>query len=103
TFDQLIALPLSKLTPQEKEFVQYMRRNPQIFHRIASLDGKSASMSPEDVKMAAQLAGDALVLSDEDLLYLKAAPLHRPETLSEEMTQGSGPNGKLNTQDFIDT
>jgi hypothetical protein len=101
TFDQLENLPFSQLNPVEKDFVNYLRRNPGIFHQIAKLDHDPDSISVEDIKIAARLAGDALVLSDEDLQYLKKAPLQQPVPVTEENQPQR--SGKLQTQDLIDT
>lgn len=101
TYEQLYNLPFSQLNPVEKDFVNYLRRNPNIFHQIAKLDHDPDSISVEDIKIAARLAGDALVLSDEDLQYLKEAPLQQPTPLEED--NQARRSGKLQTQDLIDT
>lgn len=106
TFDQLINLPFSRLNQQEKDFVNYLRRNPEVFDRIANLDNKPGSISVEDVKIAAQLAGDALMLSDEDIKYLKEMPVkntRRPLIENSEALEGRRTSEKLQTQDLIKT
>lgn len=105
TFQQLMALNLSQLTPEEKSFVLYMRRNPQIFERISGMDRDGSSLSEQDVKMAAQLAGDALTLSTEDLRYLRRTPLPSPpRTRPDALNRTGGPQAsQLQTQDLINT
>jgi hypothetical protein len=71
TFDKLMNIPLSQLSPDEKTFVLFLRRNRQIFDRISRLDQDPTTLSVEDVKRASQLAGDFLTLTDEDLYYLR--------------------------------
>jgi hypothetical protein len=71
TFDKLNAIPLSQLSAEEKDFVLFLRRNEYVFRRISRLDNDPDTLSVQDIKLAAQLAGDALTLSTEDLKYLK--------------------------------
>lgn len=101
TFDQLVALNLSQLTPEEKTFVLFMRRNPQVFERISRQDREPGSLSQKDVKLAAQLAGDALRLSDEDLRYLQRTPLPPPLASRPLLPNGPTPSGRLQTQDLL--
>lgn len=105
TFQQLEALNLSQLTPEEKSFVLFMRRNPQVFERISGMDRDGSSLSEKDVKMASQLAGDALVLSTEDLRYLRRTPLPTPpRTRPDALSRNGGPQAsQLQTQDLINT
>jgi hypothetical protein len=100
TFAQLKNLPLSQLNKQEKDFVNYLRRNPQIFESIAKLDNEPG-ISVADIKMASQIAGDSLVLSDEDLQYLHAANLHPPHLNQPDALLANAKG--LKTQDLIDT
>lgn len=74
TFEQLNTIPLSQLSQEEKNFILFLKRNKAVFQRIAALDHKPDSLSVDDVKIAAQLAGNALVLSEDDLKYLKQLP-----------------------------
>lgn len=88
TFEALNAIPLSQLSFEEKQFVQYLRRNKNIFERISRLDNDPSSLSVQDIKIAAQLAGDALVLSQHDLEYLRELPLsQQSEQASSSATQ----------------
>jgi hypothetical protein len=106
TYDQLKSLPLSRLNQEEKDFVSYLRRNPHVFERIAKLDNDPSGISVDDVKIAARLAGDALVLSDEDIEYLKDAPVKANQRLSEEESEPMEKRRttqKLQTQDLINT
>jgi len=103
TYAQLKNLPLSQLNQAERDFVSYLRRNPGMFERIASLD-KQPGISVEDVKMASTLAGDSLVLSDEDLQYMKNLPVERPNPLSQVQPDAFLANAQgLKTQDLINT
>ncbi|WP_373531681.1 hypothetical protein [Vampirovibrio sp.] len=101
TFDQLKSLPLSQLSQEEKTFVLFMRRNPQVFERISSGDGEPASLSQKDVKLAAQLAGDSLRLSNEDLRYLRQTPLPAPSASSPFALSAPTRFGQLQTQDLL--
>jgi hypothetical protein len=103
TYDELRKFPLSLLNPEEKDFINYLRRNRHVFDRIAKLDQDPDSISVDDIKIAARLAGDALVLSDEDLEYLKEAPIQKPAPLEEDEEEGAKRSKKLQTQDLIDT
>lgn len=105
TYQQLYNMPQSQLSPQEKDFVNYLRRNPNIFEQLSSLDSHPGSLSIEDVKMASRLAGDGLVLSDQDFQYLKEAPIKRPQrtTASPLFDQQSASSPKLQTQDLLNT
>jgi len=101
TYEQLKNLPLSQLSKDERDFVAYLRKNPGIFEKIAKLDHKPG-ISVEDIKMASQLAGDSLVLTDDDLQYLQTAPLQSPHV--QEEPDAFLENAKhLKTQDLIDT
>lgn len=101
TYEQLISLPMSQLRPEERDFVNYMRRNPRIFQQISSLD-KEPGLSAQDVKLAAQLAGDALMLSDEDMRYLRQSPLPEPATARQlQPANNLSPTGRLQTQDLL--
>ena len=100
TFAQLKNLPLSQLSKPEIDFVNYLRRNPQIFESIAKLDHEPG-ISVEDVKMASRLAGDQLALTDEDLQYLQTVNL-QPPNLNQPDALLSNAKG-LKTQDLIDT
>lgn len=101
TMDQLKALPMSQLSQEEKSFVLFMRRNPQVFERISSVDGEPASLSQKDVKLAAQLAGDSLRLSNDDLRYLQKTPLPAPSTNSPFSLSAPTRFGQLQTQDLL--
>lgn len=105
TYEQLKSLPFSQLSQEEKDFVNYLRRNPKIFDRIANLDNEPGSISVEDVKIAARLAGDALVLSDDDIQYLKDAPVKNRKLPVEESQsiEARRTTQKLQTQDLINT
>lgn len=100
TFDQLNSIPLSQLGPNEREFVNFLRRNRDIFDRISELDHQPG-ISGQDVKIAAQLSGDGLVLSNEDLNYLRqAAPLPatpQPAFVRDAQTR----TPRLQTQDLL--
>lgn len=101
TYEQLLALPMSQLRPEERDFVAYMRRNPRIFNQISNLD-KEPGLSAKDVKLAAQLAGDALTLSDEDMRYLRQSPLPAPaNTRALPQDSNLAPAGRLQTQDLL--
>jgi hypothetical protein len=69
-FKTLQSMPLADLSPQERNFIMFLRRNRPIFDRIAKLDNDPDTLSVTDLKLAAQLAGDSMVLSSEDLKYL---------------------------------
>lgn len=104
TYDQLKNLPYSQLNKEEKEFVDYLRRNPRVFNRIASLDNDPGSISVDDIKIAARLAGDALVLSDEDVQYLKESPIKKARLQQDEQQlETRRTSQKLQTQDLINT
>jgi hypothetical protein len=72
-FKTLQSMPLADLSPQERNFINFLRRNRPIFDRIARLDKDPETLSITDLKLAAQLAGDSMVLSSEDLNYLYGA------------------------------
>lgn len=74
TFEQIRNFPMALLNPNERQFIRYLQRHPQIFRQLASLDRHPETLSLQDIKIAAQLAGDALVLSSEDLQFLKELP-----------------------------
>jgi hypothetical protein len=104
TYAQLKNLPLSQLSQPEKDFVAYLRANPNMFERIARLDNQPG-ISVEDVKMASTLAGDSLVLSDEDLQYLQNLPVTRPAASTNQVQPDAflaNAQG-LKTQDLINT
>jgi len=69
-FKALQSMPMADLSPQERNFVNFLRRNRQIFNRIARLDQDPDTLSVADIKLAARLAGDSMVLSSADLKYL---------------------------------
>lgn len=104
TFQDLQAFPMSQLSPREKEFVRFLQLNPGIFKALAKLDHQPDTLSMQDIKIAAQLAGDALMLSAEDLAYLRqstavpavktstpqtapALPVFKPEDLNALLRQ----------------
>ncbi len=104
TFQELQRIPLSQLNPAEKDFVNYLRRNPGVFNQLSSLDNDPSSLSEQDIKIAAQLAGDALVLSDVDLRYLRQSPLPSPASARPTASaQQQTPQGRLQTQDLLNT
>ncbi|WP_303674981.1 hypothetical protein [Vampirovibrio chlorellavorus] len=103
TFEQLKALPLSQLSQEEKDFVLFMRKNPQVFQRISSMDGVKNSLSAQDVKLAAQLAKDSLRLSNEDLNYLQGSPLQAPAAPRPLVGAPTARFGQLQTQDLLET
>lgn len=80
-YEDLMALPMSLLTWEEREFVLYLQRNQNIFQWISRLD-REPGLSMQDVHMAAQLAGDALVLNDQDLKYLQSVREPEPDIKS---------------------
>lgn len=101
SYEQLKNLPLSQLNTQEKEFVAYLRANPNIFDTIAKLD-KEPGISTEDIKLASQLAADPLVLTDHDLQNLhQSTPA--PSTFQPEPDEFLANARGLNTQDLINT
>lgn len=73
TYEQLHSFSTVHLGQAEKEFIQFLQRNPEVFHRLAGLDRQPGVLSADDLKLAAGLAGDALMLSPEDLKYLQEA------------------------------
>lgn len=90
TFDKLNAIPLSGLSFEEKDFVLFLRRNEHIFRLISRLDNDPDSLSVQDIKLAAQLAGDTLTLSTADLKYLKDTSA---QTRTGDQTALSGMDG----------
>jgi len=70
TFEQLQAMPLTGLSPKAKAFVVYLQQNPDVFNRLSALDQEPGTLSVADIRIAAQLAGDSLVVNEEDLAYL---------------------------------
>jgi hypothetical protein len=93
TFDKLNAIPLSQLSTEEKDFVLFLRRNESIFRKISRLDNEPDTLSVQDIKLAAQLAGDALTLSTEDLKYLKETSMRMQSGSPASLSELSGADG----------
>ena len=75
TYETLSNFPLSTLSQAQRDFIRYLRRNPQMFDRLSGLDRKPG-ISIEDLKIASQLAGNQLTLTEEDLAFLET-PVRR--------------------------
>jgi hypothetical protein len=75
TYEQLRAYPRSRLTPLQRQIIDYLTRNRNFFHQLARLDKNTDTLSAEDIRLAAQLSGDALSLSDSDVAYLRDHPV----------------------------
>jgi hypothetical protein len=82
-FETLQSMPMADLKPEEREFVKFLRNNRDIFDRIARLDKDPETLSADDIKIAAQFAGDSLTLSSEDLAYLREVTDRRTEAGQE--------------------
>ena len=95
TLDNLQHFPLSKLDPEERKFVWFLQRNPHLFIRLAGLDRHPETLSPEDIKIAARLTGDALVLSSKDLAYLETLPATRPDQASHAALSPPSADGMI--------
>ncbi len=78
TFKELQNFPLDRLEPNEKAFITFLQNNHYLFQVLSGLDQHPETLSAEDLKIAAQLAGDVHTLSSEDMKYLKDKPL--PDT-----------------------
>jgi hypothetical protein len=74
TFEEIKNFPMAQLKPNERQFIRFLQQHPQTFYQLASLDRHPETLSIQDIKIAARLAGDALVLSTDDLKYLKELP-----------------------------
>jgi hypothetical protein len=81
TYEEILAFPMAPLNPAEREFIIFLQKNPQTFKQLASLDHHPESLSMKDIKIAAQLSGDALTLSTEDFKYLNELPKPMPSRL----------------------
>jgi hypothetical protein len=77
-YAELDNLSKSLMSPKEREFIDFLRRNPHVFDRIAGLDQDMDGISIKDIKIASSLAGDTLKLSDQDIQYLQKNPLAPP-------------------------
>jgi len=67
-------IPVDQLNDREKAFVQFLRQNPDAFARLSALD-KKPGLSLEDMHIAMRLAGDSLMLTEDDLKFLGRTPL----------------------------
>ncbi|MEB3205957.1 MAG: hypothetical protein VKK59_01245 [Vampirovibrionales bacterium] len=98
TYEQLYNIPDSQLNPEEKAFIRYLRFNKAAFNWFSSLDGQSASLSPQDIQTVATLAHHPGVILPEDLKRL--SDLARTKKL-EQLPQDTKAFHLLKTSDLI--
>jgi hypothetical protein len=70
TFEELRSYPKYNLNPIQSEILEFLTKDIRFFNRFARLAQPTDKLSADDIRIAAQLAGDALMLTDEDLAYL---------------------------------
>jgi hypothetical protein len=75
TYAELRSYPRGRLTPLQSNIIDYLIQHKRFFDQLARLDKNSATLSPDDIRLAAQLSGDALSLSDSDVAYLREHPV----------------------------
>lgn len=100
TFDQIINIPRSQLAPEERVFIDFLRRNKQAFAWISRLDGQ-AGLSEKDIRLAARIAGDDKRLSLENFKYLASARKAGPTIAQHPIAENAF--SRLTTQDLIET
>lgn len=76
SWDDLQSLSISNLSPDEKNFILYLRRNPTAFGLIAKQDGNAQSLSLKDIETAINLLKNTAVI---DLNELEKADQKRSE------------------------
>jgi hypothetical protein len=74
TYDELKSFPAWRLTEAERKIWRFLVQDKTLFQKFARLDQRPDTLSAQDIRLAGQLAGNALELSDEDLVYLRTAP-----------------------------
>ncbi|HEY9745179.1 MAG TPA: hypothetical protein V6C99_03060 [Oculatellaceae cyanobacterium] len=84
TFENLKNFPLSILTPEERQFIWYLQRNPHLFKKLAALDRQPETLSTKDIKIAAQLADNTMTLSSKDIEDLQELPPLRPNQMPHD-------------------
>jgi hypothetical protein len=99
TYEQLYNIPDSQLNLEEKAFIRYLRFNKTAFNWFSSLDGKPASLSPQDIQTVAALAHHPDVILPEDLKIL--SDLARTKKL-EQLQPDTKAFNLLRTNDLID-